>query len=101
MGGATDDTTDGKYFKYDVFYTVCDTFNAIKTVLTSNGNRFGLADMAAGFTYLLNHGVSAAAAGGRYGGGTMRHDGLSLATPFGYSPATGRTGAAGALTSIN
>lgn len=90
MGGAASAKDDGRYFGMDGYYGVCDTFNAIKTVLASNGNKFGLADMATGYQVLLAKGVSAAAVDGRYGGGVFRHDGFGLARPMAYSSATGR-----------
>jgi hypothetical protein len=89
-GGARIDGGGIDYFTLDGFYGVCDTLNAIKTVLTSNGNKFGLADMAAGYQSVLVNGVSATAVGGRYGGGVFRHDGLGLASPMAYSATTGR-----------
>ena len=100
MGGAATDTTDGRYFKLNVFYMTCDTLFAIKSVLTANGNRFGLADMAVGFQALLAHGVSATAVGGRFGGGAFRHDGLGLAQPIAYSGVTGRPAYAGSVLSV-
>jgi hypothetical protein len=100
MGGAASDATDGRYFKIGLFYTTCDTLFAITTVLSSNGNRFGIGDMAVGFQSLLAKGVSAFAAGGRYGGGEFRHDGLALAQPLTYSSATGRLAYGGSLFSV-
>jgi hypothetical protein len=100
MGGALADTTDGRYFKMGMFYATCDTLLAIKTALLSNGNRFGIGDMALGFQTVLAKGVSAFAAGGRYGGGAFRHDGLSLASPLTYSTTTGRPAYSGSLFAI-
>jgi hypothetical protein len=88
-GGAAGTTDDGRYFALDGFYGLCDTFEAISVVLASNGNKFGLRDMAAGFQVLLNKGVSAAGAGGIYGGGTFRHDALGFAQPLKYDPTIG------------
>jgi hypothetical protein len=100
MGGALSDTTDGRYFKMGMFYATCDTLMAIKTVLLSNGNKFGIADMAVGFQTLLAKGVSAFAAGGRYGGGAFRHDGLSVAQPLAYSTTTGRPAYTGSVFAV-
>lgn len=100
LGGAATDTTDERSFKLNVFYMTCDALYAIKDILTSNGNRFGLIDMAAGYRALLDRGVSAVAAGGRYGGGGFRHDGLGLAVPFGYNSAIARTAVVGGLLAV-
>ena len=89
-GGTATSTDDGRYFGLDGFYGLCDTFNAIKVVLSSNGNKFGLADMAAGFQALLNKGVTAAGTGGSYGGGAFRHDGLGFVQPMSYDATIGK-----------
>ena len=99
-GGAAGGRGDGVYFALDGFYGICDTLNAIKTVLTSNGNRFGLADIAAGYQTMLANGTSAAAVGGRYGGGSFRRDGLGLAQPMSYSSATGKLTYTGSIVSV-
>jgi hypothetical protein len=88
-GGAASVTDDGRYFGLDGFYGLCDTFNAIAFVLANNGNKFGLGDMAAGYQALLNKGVSAAGAGGAYGGGAFRHDGLGFVQPLKYDSTIG------------
>lgn len=85
QGGATSDTSKTHWQTLNAFYSICDQMLSLKQTLETDGVRFDLRSLDAGFQQVLNSGISAVGSVGTFAPVTNRRDGLGQVQAFSWN----------------
>ena len=88
QGGATSDTSKTHWQTLNAFYSICDQMLTLKQTLETDGLRFDMGSLNAGFQQVLKSGVSAVASVGSFAPVTNRRDGLGQVQAFSWNANT-------------
>ena len=84
-GGTKSEEGSGRFFARNTYLSLCDAFYTLKAVLETNGVRYSIGDVAAGFQRALSgRTASATLAGGSFRTAGDRLDGAGLVRPFAW-----------------